>query len=973
MAAPAARTRPPLWFENFEQRWEAVLLEADAHKIDMEAVFLRNLPPDVDTSLVQRSNRRRKHYLLIPGIIDAMRAAAAGAGDGSDPETDLVQTLAGVGRRHERYGVTSDMFAGVGVALLGTLCEVLGPAWAAGDAPAEWVAAYNRLTDLLLAGYENKRPAPRLSLSPSLPVSPVVSRAASPSPSPAASPTAAAAAAARGVAAAIAAGATPGRAATSQGRTAAALAALASPPPSPPAPRRSLPARRTSLSLVAGDPAEPRLPLLQHDFCRHAAAALAARRDSATGLPQQQQRPAAAAPLSSVPPPLRMGGLAGGASVRLLARSPPSDEEDPLEVQIEEGVGTHVAPPSTSSPRQLLSKHASAPVYNAAGVPVAVKGDENAVVVAAAAAAAGDPQQQLTRIPSWQEEVADNFNYIKQQRGSAQLLSGTKPLRTRRCALMARDSDRSRFEIMVPPCTGADGDRSRDDFGIKFYDNLFEVHPELRPLFDTVDMVVLHSKLLSSIALCVEGLRDPASLKPSLVELGRRHVGYGAMEEQLRYVGVALLRTLMEMSGETWSTAKRDGWEKAIGAVTGMMIEGLHSVAVPGSPEAAHTRGAALKKFFYDASSTAALTAASSHDLKATGGGDWGDDDDEPPPPLTPLQRVKYVIVLVWTLTLRAVAHALMKIPIAVYFLAAVTLILAEGALEKHLSIWSNLVNVIGYLEGMAVIITVVMWFKEGRISCSNIVMWCKEAEGRNSAYVFSLWSAIDGAEGNVRSRPRIYALQTLNEMRIAMDDLVLDTYMMRGINMCGASMLRCVLNKMRIAMDDLVLDAYKMRGINMCGASMLRCSMRRATCFQSQFIGATLAHADLTGADFSASNLNGATLSFANLSGAKLCGADLRGSKLVCADLTGANMSGADLTDARVGGAVFKQGFTGANMSGADLTDARVGGAVFKQTFLGGAKLRGTELTRRELEKNGCTVVGAIFDEDFEEADKDK
>lgn len=117
---------------------------------------------------------------------------------------------------------------------------------------------------------------------------------------------------------------------------------------------------------------------------------------------------------------------------------------------------------------------------------------------------------------------------------------------------------------------------SPDDVGAVFYRHLFARHPELRPLFSSVDMGTLHAKLLQSITLCVAGLRDPGALRPAINELGRRHIAYGALEKHLMHVGEALLLALEELSGpKQWTPAIATAWTRAFMAVAGMMTEGM--------------------------------------------------------------------------------------------------------------------------------------------------------------------------------------------------------------------------------------------------------------------------------------------------------------------------------------------------------------------------------------------------------------
>ena len=63
----------------------------------------------------------------------------------------LSQTLGAMGAKHVDYGVTDEMYAWVGDALLSTLAEVAGKEWTP-ELAAAWTEAYGAITSLMLAG-----------------------------------------------------------------------------------------------------------------------------------------------------------------------------------------------------------------------------------------------------------------------------------------------------------------------------------------------------------------------------------------------------------------------------------------------------------------------------------------------------------------------------------------------------------------------------------------------------------------------------------------------------------------------------------------------------------------------------------------------------------------------------------------------------------------------------------------------------
>ena len=113
-----------------------------------------------------------------------------------------------------------------------------------------------------------------------------------------------------------------------------------------------------------------------------------------------------------------------------------------------------------------------------------------------------------------------------------------------------------------------------DQFAASFYHNLFSAYPEARPLFASTDMAAQQKKLLGSLVLVVENLRQPEILESSLKGLGARHVQYGTLPEHYPLVGNALLTTFAEYLGVNWTAPVQQAWVDAYGAITTIMLEG---------------------------------------------------------------------------------------------------------------------------------------------------------------------------------------------------------------------------------------------------------------------------------------------------------------------------------------------------------------------------------------------------------------
>jgi len=98
-----------------------------------------------------------------------------------------------------------------------------------------------------------------------------------------------------------------------------------------------------------------------------------------------------------------------------------------------------------------------------------------------------------------------------------------------------------------------------DQAAALFYGRLFELDPNLRPLFKT-DIKEQGKKLMQMITAAVRGLSDVPKLIPVVQDLGRRHVGYGVKDEHYATVGTALLWTLEKGLGADFTPEVKEAW-----------------------------------------------------------------------------------------------------------------------------------------------------------------------------------------------------------------------------------------------------------------------------------------------------------------------------------------------------------------------------------------------------------------------------
>ncbi|MGH1351788.1 MAG: globin domain-containing protein [Methyloligellaceae bacterium] len=109
-----------------------------------------------------------------------------------------------------------------------------------------------------------------------------------------------------------------------------------------------------------------------------------------------------------------------------------------------------------------------------------------------------------------------------------------------------------------------------------FYKRLFEIAPQVRPLFpDNMDEQKI--KFFMMLNSTILNLKNLDILVPSIKAMGRRHVGYGVTVDQFGAVKNAFFWTLEEALGEWYSADVRDAWIATYTALEGTMKAGMES------------------------------------------------------------------------------------------------------------------------------------------------------------------------------------------------------------------------------------------------------------------------------------------------------------------------------------------------------------------------------------------------------------
>jgi hemoglobin-like flavoprotein len=103
-----------------------------------------------------------------------------------------------------------------------------------------------------------------------------------------------------------------------------------------------------------------------------------------------------------------------------------------------------------------------------------------------------------------------------------------------------------------------------------FYDRLFTIAPDVRPLFPD-DLTEQKKKLIGMLATAVTNLHQVETILPAVEDLGRRHADYGVMSAHYEPVGAALLWTLEQGLGDGFTPPVKAAWTEAYTTLAGVM------------------------------------------------------------------------------------------------------------------------------------------------------------------------------------------------------------------------------------------------------------------------------------------------------------------------------------------------------------------------------------------------------------------
>jgi len=111
-----------------------------------------------------------------------------------------------------------------------------------------------------------------------------------------------------------------------------------------------------------------------------------------------------------------------------------------------------------------------------------------------------------------------------------------------------------------------------EEAGQLFYKRLFEVAPEVKPMFKG-DIKEQSRKLMNMVTYIVTKLQKLDEIMDEVKSLAQRHGKYGVKPHYYQIVGSSLLWTLKEGLGDKWNDETEQAWTAVYTALADAMIK----------------------------------------------------------------------------------------------------------------------------------------------------------------------------------------------------------------------------------------------------------------------------------------------------------------------------------------------------------------------------------------------------------------
>jgi len=112
-----------------------------------------------------------------------------------------------------------------------------------------------------------------------------------------------------------------------------------------------------------------------------------------------------------------------------------------------------------------------------------------------------------------------------------------------------------------------------------FYGRLFEIAPEVKPMFSRTPIPEQSKKLLTMLSYVISKLDRLDEIMDEVKKLAQRHSNYGVKESHYSAVGAALLWTLEKGLGAQWNEELKAAWTEVYTILAGAMIAEQNNAA----------------------------------------------------------------------------------------------------------------------------------------------------------------------------------------------------------------------------------------------------------------------------------------------------------------------------------------------------------------------------------------------------------
>jgi methyl-accepting chemotaxis protein len=119
-----------------------------------------------------------------------------------------------------------------------------------------------------------------------------------------------------------------------------------------------------------------------------------------------------------------------------------------------------------------------------------------------------------------------------------------------------------------------------------FYETLFARYPQVKPLFANTTRAAQVEKLVASLQLVTQNLRNVDVLAEALGALGKRHQDYGAEAAHYQAVNETLIDVMKAAAGKAWTKKVNQAWTHALNVITEVMLGAYDDTESEGTPMA---------------------------------------------------------------------------------------------------------------------------------------------------------------------------------------------------------------------------------------------------------------------------------------------------------------------------------------------------------------------------------------------------